>query len=167
MRLPRIARISSAGSFKRSLPAYRISPPAIRPGGDATSRMIDSAVTLLPLPDSLTSPSVPFAGIANDTPSTARATPCSVRNSFTRSRISRTASPTGTLTLPDAITSGVVRGFLVLTLVGGCGRIAFDDLADPTTNGASVVQRGCGAELTPYGDTICVRRSDGPGFCWG
>ena len=61
----------------------------------------------------------------------------------------------------------MVRGFLVLTLVGGCGRIAFDDLADATTNGDSVVQRGCVAELTAYGDTICVRRSDGHVLCWG
>ena len=34
--------------------------------------MIDSAVTLLPQPDSPTTPSVPRAGISNDTPSTAR-----------------------------------------------------------------------------------------------
>jgi alpha-tubulin suppressor-like RCC1 family protein len=61
----------------------------------------------------------------------------------------------------------VVRGFLVLTLVGGCGRIAFDDLADATTNGDGVIQRGCVAELAAYGDTICVRRTDGHVWCWG
>src|SRR3954454_25258595 len=50
--------------------------------------MIDSAVTLLPLPDSPTSPTVERAAISNDTPSTARTAPASIRNSVTRSRIS-------------------------------------------------------------------------------
>jgi hypothetical protein len=62
-------------------------PLAMRPGGDATSRMIDSAVTDLPQPDSPTTPSVVPRGTANETPSTARTVPRSVRNSVTRSRI--------------------------------------------------------------------------------
>ena len=61
----------------------RSRPPAMRPGG-MTSRMIDSAVTDLPLPDSPTRPSVSPRPIANDTSSTAaasrppaeRGTPC-------------------------------------------------------------------------------------------
>src|SRR5262245_36053020 len=55
-------------------------------------RMTDSAVTDLPQPDSPTTPRVERFGISNETPSTARITPCSVRNSVTRSRISRRAS---------------------------------------------------------------------------
>ena len=47
-------------------------PPAIRPGG-CTSRMIDSAVTDLPLPDSPTRPSVSPARISKLTSSTAGA----------------------------------------------------------------------------------------------
>ena len=54
---PRTARISRSGSVSRSRPLKRMLPPAMRPGG-WTSRMIDSAVTDLPLPDSPTSPSV-------------------------------------------------------------------------------------------------------------
>src|SRR5690606_9431226 len=76
----------------RSWPWYSTAPPAILPGGDAISRMIDSAVTLLPLPDSPTTPRVLRAGISNDTPSTARTVPWSVRNSVTRSRTSSTCS---------------------------------------------------------------------------
>jgi alpha-tubulin suppressor-like RCC1 family protein len=60
----------------------------------------------------------------------------------------------------------VIRGFLVLTLVSGCGRIAFDEL-DARSNGDGVLQQGCAAELTAYGDTICVRRTDGHVWCWG
>src|SRR5688500_3286336 len=63
-------------------------PPLTRPGGSATSRMIESAVTLLPHPDSPTTPSVLRRGISSEMPSTARTVPCSVRNSVTRSRIS-------------------------------------------------------------------------------
>ena len=51
------ARISRSESASRSRPWKRIAPPTIRPGGDGTSRRIDSAVTLLPQPDSPTSPS--------------------------------------------------------------------------------------------------------------
>src|SRR6185436_19537071 len=57
--------------------------------------MIDSAVTLLPHPDSPTSPTVERAAISNDTPSTARTVPSSVRNSVTRSRISSSVVASG------------------------------------------------------------------------
>ena len=40
------------------MPSKRIEPPAMRPGGCGTRPMIDSAVTLLPQPDSPTMPSV-------------------------------------------------------------------------------------------------------------
>ena len=71
-----------------------ISPPAMRPGGDAIRRMTLSAVTDLPQPDSPTTPSVCLRGISKLTRSTARTTPCSVRNSVTRSRIASSASDT-------------------------------------------------------------------------
>src|SRR5437879_6075591 len=61
---------------------------SIRPGG-SMSRMIDNAVTLLPLPDSPTRPSVRPCPSERLTPSTARMTPAGVwyqvRRSSTRS----------------------------------------------------------------------------------
>ena len=43
------------------MPSNRIAPPTIRPGGSATRRSIDSAVTLLPQPDFADHPQC-FAG---------------------------------------------------------------------------------------------------------
>ena len=40
------------------MPSNRIEPDTILPGGSGTSRAIDSAVTLLPQPDSPTRPRV-------------------------------------------------------------------------------------------------------------
>ena len=56
--LPRMRSISGSLSSSRSRPSKRIAPPTMRPGGLATRRRIDSAVTLLPQPDSPTTPSV-------------------------------------------------------------------------------------------------------------
>src|SRR5215831_4325647 len=88
----------------------------MRPGGDATSRMIDSAVTLLPQPDSPTSPSVVRGAMSNDTPSTARIVPSGVRNSVTRSRISSSgldsaagAAIRASLPAPGAVTKSTDR----------------------------------------------------------
>src|SRR3977135_3369728 len=67
---PRTARISDSGSASSSRPLKRRLPRAMRPGG-CTRRMIDSAVTDLPLPDSPTSPSVSPARISKLTSSTA------------------------------------------------------------------------------------------------
>ncbi len=58
MRSPRMACISRWESFSRSWPSNRISPAAISPGGVGISRNTDSAVTLLPDPDSPTSATV-------------------------------------------------------------------------------------------------------------
>ncbi len=79
MRSPRIARIRFGVARRRSAPSNRISPPATRPGG-ATRPMIESAVTLLPQPDSPTMPSVRPASSAKLTPSTALNVPASVVN---------------------------------------------------------------------------------------
>ena len=50
-------------------------PPTMRPGGSGTSRMSDSAVMLLPQPDSPTIASVSAAPSEKQTPSTALTTP--------------------------------------------------------------------------------------------
>ena len=75
MRSPRSSRIAAGGNCRRSVPSNRISPPAIRPGGCGTSPMIDSAVTLLPQPDSPTMPSVRPASSDRLMPSTAGNSP--------------------------------------------------------------------------------------------
>jgi hypothetical protein len=77
MRLPRTLRISPSESSERSRPSKRMRlPRSIRPGG-RIRRMIESAVTDLPDPDSPTSPTVSPRPIVNETPSTDRATPAS------------------------------------------------------------------------------------------
>ena len=55
---PRTLRMSLSGRDSRSRPSKIACPPTTRPGGDATRRMIDIAVTLLPQPDSPTMPNV-------------------------------------------------------------------------------------------------------------
>jgi len=50
--------MASFSSVRRSVPRYRISPPAIRPGGMGTSPMIERAIMLLPHPDSPMMPTV-------------------------------------------------------------------------------------------------------------
>jgi len=75
---PRTRRISSSDSVSRSRPLNRTRPPTIRPAGTATSRMMDSALTLLPQPDSPTSATVSPSWMSQETPSTARTTPAEV-----------------------------------------------------------------------------------------
>ena len=58
MRLPRMARMASSSSLSRSRPSNKIWPASIRPGGVGINRISDSAVTLLPEPDSPTMASV-------------------------------------------------------------------------------------------------------------
>ncbi len=79
MSRPRMARISSSGSCSRSTPSSTTSPSTMRPGGSAISRISDSAVMLLPQPDSPTIASVSPRAIANDTPSTAFTVPLRVK----------------------------------------------------------------------------------------
>ena len=75
MSLPRTARIASSLSASRSTPASLTVPPAMRPGGSGTSRISDSAVMLLPQPDSPTIASVSCGASVKLTPSTALTTP--------------------------------------------------------------------------------------------
>ena len=72
---PRMSRSSSLGSVSRSRPSNQTSPPAISPGGSSIRRMIVSAVTLLPEPDSPTIARRPPRLTAKSTPSTALTTP--------------------------------------------------------------------------------------------
>src|SRR5688572_28292406 len=63
-------------------------PPTMRPGGDATRRMMESDVTLLPHPDSPTTASVSPGATEKETPSTARTMPSRVKKCVFRSSIS-------------------------------------------------------------------------------
>src|SRR5215217_7939301 len=67
---PRTDCISRSESPPRSRPLYVIRPDSIRPGG-STSRMIENAVSDLPLPDSPTRPSVSPGAIEKLTSRTA------------------------------------------------------------------------------------------------
>ena len=67
MRLPRTLLISASDNFKRSRPSNRICPPSITPGGSGIRRRIDSAVTLLPEPDSPTIARVSPTPTSNET----------------------------------------------------------------------------------------------------
>src|SRR5919108_2448861 len=69
-----------------------ISPASMRPAGSATRRMIESADTDLPQPDSPTSATVSPSCTSQDTPSTARTTPADVWNVVRRSLTSRSAA---------------------------------------------------------------------------
>ena len=73
--LPRMPRMVASSTATRSTPSRRIEPPTMRPGGSATRRIRDSAVTLLPQPDSPTMASVSPRWSENDTPSTAFTSP--------------------------------------------------------------------------------------------
>src|SRR5712691_2468373 len=88
---PRTDCISRSPSVRRSRPLKRTRPPAIRPGG-CTSRMIDKAVTDLPLPDSPTSPSVSPAPISKLTSSTAATGPRVVSKTVVRRSTDRRGS---------------------------------------------------------------------------
>src|SRR6266508_3776441 len=86
---PRTRRISSSPSVRRSRPLKMTWPPTMRPAGGATRRIMLSAVTDLPHPDSPTSATVSPASTSHDTPSTARTTPPRVRKCVCRLLTSR------------------------------------------------------------------------------
>ena len=92
MRLPRIARICASSRPSRSVPSSITEPPTILPGGSGTRRMIESAVTLLPQPDSPTIASVSPRPTVNETSSTALNSPELVKNTVCRPFTSRTAA---------------------------------------------------------------------------
>ena len=90
MRWPRKPRSVSRSSPTSSWPASLTEPATIRPGGSIRPR-IESPVTLLPEPDSPTSPTTSPAATSNDTPSTAFTTPARVKKWVARSRTSSSA----------------------------------------------------------------------------
>ena len=77
MSLPRIARIAASSRPMRSRPSSFTEPPTMRPGSE-TSRISESAVTLLPQPHSPTMASVSLRFSAKETPSTALTRPARV-----------------------------------------------------------------------------------------
>src|SRR5579859_336225 len=86
--LPRICSSAEGESVMRSTVAFsswrRICPSTMRPGR-SIKRRIDSAVTLLPLPDSPTMPRTSPSARSNEAPFTACTTPRARRNSVLRS----------------------------------------------------------------------------------
>src|SRR5262245_22028799 len=110
--LARMPFIASGGSGTRSRPRHRIWPATMRPGGIGTSFKIDMAVTVLPHPDSPTTPKVSPLATVRSTPSTACTMPSSVAKCVLRPRISSSFSPTPELTshaLPSHHLAGVER----------------------------------------------------------
>ena len=76
--LPRTRRISSSLIWRRSRPPSLTEPETMRPGGSGMSRISDSAVMLLPQPDSPTIARVSPEATWKSTPSTALTMPCRV-----------------------------------------------------------------------------------------
>src|SRR5689334_17375130 len=95
MALPRMRRISTSLRPSRSRPSNRIEPSTMRPGGDGTKRSTESAVTLLPQPDSPTTARVSPAPTSKETPSTARTTPSRVKKCVRRSSMARSGAFNG------------------------------------------------------------------------
>src|SRR5688500_5268276 len=89
---PRTPRICSSESLSRSRPLKRIWPLSMRPAGSETRRMMESADTDLPQPDSPTSATVSPSCTSQVTPSTARTTPDDVRKVVRRSFTWRSAA---------------------------------------------------------------------------
>ena len=88
--LPRTCCICAALRRNKSWPSNSTSPLAIFPGGVAISRMIESAVTDLPQPDSPTSAKISERPMLKDTPSTAFNRPLDVWNCVQSSLTSST-----------------------------------------------------------------------------
>jgi hypothetical protein len=71
IRCPRIEHICFSDRPSRSLPSNITLPESIVAGGVGTSRIIESAVTLFPHPDSPTIPNVRLSPSSKETPRTA------------------------------------------------------------------------------------------------
>src|SRR5450759_4660869 len=99
---PRISRISSSGMSIRFFPSNVMVPPTMRPGR-SMSRMTDSAVTLLPQPDSPTTPSVAPLRMLKLTPSTAFTRPSAVAKCVCRSLIWRSVRSSSCLTIASGL----------------------------------------------------------------
>ena len=95
MRRPRISRISAGVRSRMFSPPSSTSPLMVRAPPLGSSRISDSAVRLLPQPDSPTRPSTSPRFSEKLTPSTAFTTPRRRKKWVCRSRTSRTVSPGG------------------------------------------------------------------------
>src|SRR5215468_3997849 len=93
MSLPRTARICASSSLMRSRPSSSIAPETIRPGGSGMSRITESAVMLLPQPDSPTIASVSRGRSVNERSSTALMMPSRVKKYVRSPATSRTGRP--------------------------------------------------------------------------
>src|SRR6266480_6696570 len=108
--LPRKS-VSSSWFISRIFSTLKlISPPTILPGGFATSRITESAVTLLPHPLSPTTPRVSPGLIANETSSTAFTTPARVKKYVLRLFTSRRCSAMFIPPLPNLLILGQRHG---------------------------------------------------------
>src|ERR1700674_3904352 len=126
MSLPRTFRISSSLSFSKSRPPKTTSPETILPGGWGIKRISETALTLLPQPDSPTSPRASPSLSVNETPLTALTTPSGVKNWVRRSFTARSGGLVlgcGMALLPET-----VGGSVTDSVGGGClaGRIQVD-----------------------------------------
>src|SRR5216683_967738 len=90
----RILFISGSSAGTRSRPRHRIWPASKRPGGMSISFRTERAVTVLPQPDSPTTPTVSPWSMRRSTPSTARTMPSSVLNQVFSPRMSKSVSAT-------------------------------------------------------------------------
>jgi hypothetical protein len=90
MRRPRMSRISAGVRSRIFSPSSRTSPLMVRAPPLGSRRITDSAVTLLPQPDSPTRPSTSPRRRVKLTPSTALTTPRRRKKCVCRSRTSRT-----------------------------------------------------------------------------
>src|SRR5262249_57364559 len=79
MSLPRTVRICASSSLSRSRPSSSIEPATIRPGGSRMSRITESAVILLPQPDSPTIAIISRRRRVNERSSTALMIPSRVK----------------------------------------------------------------------------------------
>ena len=94
--LPRMRRISSSRRAARFIPLKSLSlRRRCGPFPWEAAGRIDSAVTLLPQPDSPTSPTVRPSAMSKVTPSTARTSPSLVKNEVRRSLILRSGAIVG------------------------------------------------------------------------
>ena len=86
MRSPRTRLRSASVIVARSRPSKAMAPPATRPAPSGKSPIIESAVTLLPEPDSPTSATASPGATEKDSPSTATVRPKATVRPSTSSR---------------------------------------------------------------------------------
>ena len=130
MRSKRTARTRRSGSWVRSLLSKTISPEVIRTGGVGSSRMIDSAVIVLPHPLSPTRQSTSLGLMSKDTSRTTSNEPSGVDTAVWRLRTERTGprpEPLAATWVVSELMSGAARSALS-ELMSGAARSALSEL---------------------------------------